>query len=163
MYKCIHSRQSEFPSIAVSFCLQENLRLNQSTTGISQNIKVSVAKYDPAAVRRTRPRQDVTSISQELLDRISTDFGDQAFGLARQSGCKFVCRRSLMLQRVCVSPIVLHPNEQQSSLGCSYTKSDKPLRFGSILPPLVFYLSTPLFVVGGHMVGCCSRKLHLRL
>lgn len=86
MYKCIHSRQSEFPSIAVSFCLQENLRLNQSTTGISQNIKVSVAKYDPAAVRRTRPRQDVTSISQELLDRISTDFGDQAFGLARQSG-----------------------------------------------------------------------------
>ena len=50
-----------------------------------------------------------------------------------------------MLQRVCVSPIVLHPSEQQSSLGCSYTKSDKPLRFGSILPPLVFYLSTPLF------------------
>lgn len=89
MYICIHSRQSEFPSIAVSFSLQENLRLNQST-GSSQNIKVSVAKYDPAAVRRTRPRQDVTSISQELLDRIPTDFGDHVFGLARQPGAQ-VC------------------------------------------------------------------------
>ena len=86
MYICIQSRQSEFPSIAVSFFLQENLRLNQSTTGSSQNMKVSVAKYDPVAVRCTRSRQDVTSVSQELLDRIPTDFGDRVFGLARQLG-----------------------------------------------------------------------------
>ena len=86
MYICIQSRRSEFPSIAVSFFLQESLRLNQSTTGSSQSMKVSVAKYDPAAVRCTRPRQDVTSVSQELLDRIPTGFGDQVFGLARQPG-----------------------------------------------------------------------------
>ena len=49
-------------------------------------MKVSVAKYDPSAVRCTNPLQDVTSVSQELLDRIPTYFGDQVFGLARQPG-----------------------------------------------------------------------------